>query len=187
MRRWSTETGITVRTLVLWLEVATSKFYSWQVRYGKVNEHDAWVPGDFWLEVWEKQAIIEFHDRYPLEGYRRLTFMMLDANVVAVSPTSVWRVLHEVGRLVRWNRKVSMKGRGFQAPLAPHEHWPVDISSVNLAGTFYYLCSVLDGYSRYLVHGELRESIKEVDVEIILERAREKFSQARRPVSAKSE
>jgi putative transposase len=29
----------------------------------------------------------------PLEGYRRLTFMMLDADVVAVSPSSVWRVL----------------------------------------------------------------------------------------------
>jgi hypothetical protein len=73
VRRWSTETGITVRTLVLWLGVATSKFYDWQVRYGKVNEHNAWVPRDFWLEVWEKRAIIEFHDRYPLEGYRRLT------------------------------------------------------------------------------------------------------------------
>jgi transposase InsO family protein len=127
----------------------------------------------------EKQAILEFHDRYPLEGYRRLTFMMLDQNIVAVSPASVWRVLHRAGRLARWNRKTSSKGKGFQPPLAPHEHWHVDISSVNLAGTFYYLCSVLDGYSRYLVHWELREPMKEVDVEIILERAREKFPQAR--------
>ncbi len=187
VRRWSPETGITVRTLVLWLGVATSKFYSWQMRYGKVSEHHGWVPRDFWLEAWEKQTIIEFHDRYPLEGCRRLTFMMLDQDVVAVSPASVWRVLHRAGRLGYWNRKASMKGRGFQAPLAPHEHWHVDISYVNLAGTFYHLCSVLDGYSRYLVHWELRESIKEMDVEIILARAREKFPQARRPVSAKSE
>ncbi len=55
----------------------------------------------------------------------------------------------------------------------------MDISYVNLAGTFYYLCSVLDGYSRYLVHWELRESMKEAEVEIILERARERFPQAR--------
>jgi putative transposase len=33
------------------------------------------------------------HLKNPLEGYRRLTFMMLDADIVAVSPTSVWRVL----------------------------------------------------------------------------------------------
>ena len=42
-------------------------------RYGKVNEHNGWVPRDFWLEDWEKQAIIGFHLKNPLEGYRRLT------------------------------------------------------------------------------------------------------------------
>jgi hypothetical protein len=30
-----------------------------------------------------------------------------------------------------------------------------------LSGTFYYLCSVLDGCSRFLVHWDLRESMKE--------------------------
>ena len=50
---------------------------------------------------------------------------------------------------------------------------------MNLAGTFYYLCSVLDSYSRYLVHGELRESMKGLDVEIILARGRERFPEAR--------
>jgi putative transposase len=179
VHRWSGETEIAVCTFILWLGLATSKFYRWQERYGKVNEHNAWIPRDFWLEEWEKRAIIEFHDRYPREGYRRLTLMMLDADVVAVSPSSVWRVLHGAGRLGRWKPKASLKGKGFQPPLGPHEHWPGDISYVNLAGTFYYLCSVLDGYSRYLVHWELRESMKEAEVEIILERAREKFPEAR--------
>ncbi len=41
------------------------------------------------------EAIIEFHLKNPLEGYRQLTFMMLDADVVAVSPASVWRVLKQ--------------------------------------------------------------------------------------------
>ena len=65
---------------------------TWRQRYGCVNEHNGWVPRDFWLEDWEKQAIIAFHLKNQLEGYRRLTFMMLDADVVAVSPASVWRV-----------------------------------------------------------------------------------------------
>jgi hypothetical protein len=30
------------------------------------------------MEPWEKEAIIGFHLQNPLEGYRRLTFMMLD-------------------------------------------------------------------------------------------------------------
>ena len=178
VRRWSERTEIAAQRFIRWLGVASSKFYDWRARYGKVNEHNGWIPRDFWLEEWEKQAIVEFHDRYPLEGYRRLTFMMLDTDVVAVSPASVWRVLHQAGRLSRWRGKLSNKGKGFQQPAGPHQHWHVDISYLNLAGTFYYLCSVLDGYSRYLVHWEIRESMTEAEVEIILQRAREQFPPA---------
>ena len=159
--------------------MASSKFYDWKARYGKVNEHNAWIPRDHWLEDWEKKAIIDFHHENPLEGYRRLTFMMLDRDVVAASPSSVWRVLSQAGLFERWNKKPSMKGTGFQQPLKPHEHWHVDVSYINISGTFYYLCSVLDGASRYIVHWEIRESMKEPEVEIILERAREKFPHAK--------
>ena len=54
-----------------------------------MNEHNGWIPRDFWLEDWEKQAIVGFHLKNPLEGYRRLTFMMLDANIVATSQSSI--------------------------------------------------------------------------------------------------
>ena len=100
--------------------MTASKFYGWRGRYGKVNEHNGWVPRDFWLEEWEKQAIIAFHLKNPLEGYRRLTFMMLDADIVAVSPASVWRVLSRAGLLRKWNGKPSKKGTGFEQPPQPH-------------------------------------------------------------------
>ena len=51
----------------------------------------------------ERDAIIKFCIDNPLEGYRRLTFMMLDRDIVAVSPASVWRVLSSAGLLDRWN------------------------------------------------------------------------------------
>jgi putative transposase len=51
------------------------------------------VPRDFWLEDWEKQATIGFHLKNPLGGYRRLRLMILDANVAATSPRSAWQVL----------------------------------------------------------------------------------------------
>jgi hypothetical protein len=35
-------------------------------------------------------AIIRFHLKNPLEGYRRLAFVMIDADRVVVSPSSVW-------------------------------------------------------------------------------------------------
>lgn len=105
--------------------------------------------------------------------------MMMDQDVVAVSPTSTWRVLSKAGLLQKWNRKKSLKGTGFAQPIKAHEHWHVDVSHLNICGTFYYLCSLLDGCSRYIVHWEIREQMTEVDVEIIMQRAKEKFPSAR--------
>ena len=133
------------------------------------------MPRDHWLTDAEKQAILAFHDRHPLEGYRRLTFMMLDEDVAAASPSSVYRVLRAENRLDRWNRRPSKKGTGFDQPSKPHQHWHIDIAYINVGGTFYYLCSILDGCSRFIVHWEIRESMKEADVELIMERARERF------------
>lgn len=73
------------------------------------NEHNALVPRDWWLEPWEKAAILGFHSAHPLEGYRRLAFMMLDADIVAVSPSSVYRVLHDAGLMKAHNNKPSLK------------------------------------------------------------------------------
>ena len=164
---------------IKWLAIGTSKFYNWRQRYGKANEHNGWIPRDFWLEDWEKRAIIDFYRLHPTEGYRRLAFMMLDADVVAVSPSSVYRVLNAAGLMRKWNQKASNKGNGFKGPSRPHEHWHIDVSYLNIRGTFYYLCSVLDGYSRYIVHWEIRESMAEADVEITLQRAKEKFATQR--------
>jgi len=103
---------------------------------------------------------------------------MLDADVVAVSPSSVWRVLRNAGLLRPWNGKASKKGTGFVQPEKPHEHWHIDVSYVNICGAFYYLCGVLDGFSRAIVHWEIRESMTESDIEIILQRAKEKHPEA---------
>ena len=174
--KWGTpRAGLSPLQIVGWVGIARSKFYDWRKRYGKTNEHNALIPRDHWIEPWEREAILHFHDLYPMEGYRRLTFMMLDRNVVAVSPSTTYRVLKTAGRIQRWNHTPSKKGTGFVQPLRPHEHWHVDISHINIAGTFFYLCSVLDGCSRFIVHYELRHSMTEADVEIILQRAIEKF------------
>ena len=172
---WSERTGINPLVLVGWMSLSRSKYYQWKDRYGKANEHNGKVPRDHWLEAWEQEAIVKFYLEHADEGYRRLAFMMLDAEVVAASPTSVYRVLAARGLLGRRTVKPSRKGLGFDQPLKAHEHWHVDISYINICGTFYYLCSILDGYSRMIVHWEIRESMREKDVEIILQRAREKY------------
>jgi len=136
------------------------------------------VPRDHWLTEVEKLAICNFARTHPLEGYRRMTFMMLDSDVVACSPASVYRVLKKAGILAGPSPNVTKKGTGFVQPLKPHQEWHVDVSYLNIAGTFYFLCSILDGYSRFIVHWEIRDKMEEIDVETILQRAREKFPAA---------
>jgi putative transposase len=170
---WADKTDIPVCRFLGWVGLGASKFHDWKQRYGKVNEHNAWVPRDHWLTDDEKLRIVNFANDNPLEGYRRLTFMMLDADIVACSPTSVWRVLQRAGLLAKVHGSPSKKGTGFVQPLKPHQHWHIDVSYLNIAGTFYFLCSVLDGYSRAIVHWEIRETMKEGEVETILQRARE--------------
>jgi putative transposase len=162
-----------------WVGISRSKYHDWIQRFGKVNEHNAWVPRDHWLTDDEIARICQFARAHPTDGYRRMTFMMLDADVVACSPASVYRVLKKAGLLAGCTPNVTKKGTGYVQPLQPHQEWHVDVSYLNIAGTFYFLCSILDGYSRFIVHWEIREKMEEIDVETIIQRAREKFPDAR--------
>jgi putative transposase len=173
VHRLAEKTEVPLVKFVDWLDIARAKFYEWRRRYGKANEHNGKIPRDHWLELWERAAIVEYFDQHPLEGYRRLTFMMLDDDIVAVSPATVYRVLRAAGRLDRRPHTPTKKGTGFVQPLCPHMHWHIDIAVITIAGTYYYLCSVLDGYSRFVVHWDFLDRMTEADIELILQRALE--------------
>ena len=175
---FSARTELSARWVLARLGVDATQFYRWTARYGRENTHNGQIPRDHWLSAAEREAICRYHATHALEGYRRMTFMMLDADIVAVSPATVYRVLTAAGVLDRWNPKPSLKGTGFVQPLHPHAHWHIDISYLNIAGTFYYLCSILDGATRYLVHWELREHMTTADVETVIQRAREQYPAA---------
>lgn len=178
VRAFSARIDRPVRWVLRQLAITPTQYHRWTARYGRANLNNWLIPRDHWLTPAERQAILAYHDVRAPEGYRRLTFMMLDEDIVAVSPATVYRVLKSAGRLDRWNGKPSKKGTGFVQPLGPHEHWHIDISHLNLAGTFYYLCSILDGATRFIVHWELRERMTSADVETVLQRAREQYPDA---------
>lgn len=158
------------------INLSSSVYYSWSSRQGQPNHHNGNMPKENWLLDWEKEAIISYAKAHPGEGYRRLSYMMMDEDVVAASPSAVYRILKRAGLLNKWNlTKKSSKGRGFEQPSGPHRHWHVDIKYVNYKGTFLFLISVIDGYSRYIVHHELRRNMQEFDVELTIQRALEKF------------
>jgi len=175
VEQWSPKVTWATDKMLQRLAIGRSKYYDWRKRQGQPNQHNGEVPHGNWLTPAEKVAILAYQAAHPQEGYRRLTFMMLDEDVVATSPSTVYRLLKAHDRLGRWNHKPSKKGTGFHQPTQPHQHWHIDITYLNICSTFYYLCSILDGFSRYIVQWAIREAMCEPDVEMIVQRALERF------------
>jgi transposase InsO family protein len=123
----------------------------------------------------ERNKIIAFYEANNLEGYRRVTYMMMDADIVYVSPSTTYRVLLSAGLMRKKEERKSKKGTGFKQPGSAHSQWHIDITYIKIKGMFYYLILVLDGYSRYIVGWSLRKQMTEQDVEIALQKARENF------------
>jgi len=178
MREYQERTGIEMRTLLRFAGISSSTFYEWQGRYGIPNRHNGKVPKSHYLLEEEKQGIVRYAKKNTEEGYRRLTYDMIDEDVVYASPSSVYRVLKEHGLLQKYiPPKDRGRGMGYHQPSEPHRQWHVDISYVNVLGTFLFLIAIIEGYSRYVVHHELRASMKELDVELVVQRALEKYPQ----------
>ncbi len=68
----------------------------------------------YWLENRERERVVQHAEEHPAEDYRRLRFMMLDKDIVAVSPSSVYRALEKAGMLRKWNKKRRRNGKEFQ-------------------------------------------------------------------------
>jgi len=175
----SNNSDLSYKSLIRMLGITRSRYYEWQKRKGVLNRHNGKLPKSHWILPYERKAIVDYCRHHLEDGYRRLTYMMLDWDIVAVSPSTTYRVLKEAGLLNRWPVKTSGKGKGFVQPDAVHDHWHVDISYLNILGTIFFLITVMDGASRYIVHHELRTHMTEYDVEITIERAKEKFPDAR--------
>ncbi len=179
MNSYKKLTEIPTRKLLSYAKLSAGKFYDWQQRYGIPNQHNQQVPKAHWLLAWEKSMIRAYYRRheYEEEGYRRLCYRMIDEDVVYASPSSVYRVLKEENLLNKFKScpESNQRGRGYVQPTRPHQEWHIDISYVNVLGTFLFLIAIIDGYSRYIVAYDLRVSMREADVEIVLQRAHEKF------------
>ena len=158
-------------------------YYRWLKRTGQPNRHNGKIPKSHWLTPEEIKRIEEyarahysFNDYYLRDGYRRIAYNMLDEDIAAASPSSVYRVLKKAGLLNLWNTaKKNLKGSGFKQPDGSHRHWHTDIKYLNFNGSFLFLISVIDGYSRFIVHHEIRKTMTSYDTELTVQKAKDKF------------
>jgi transposase InsO family protein len=157
------------RTLAA-LAVPRSVYYAWKSR--ESLEDRAGRPCRVYevLPV-ERAAICEFALQYPKIGYRKLTWMMVDAGAACVGESTVYRILSDADLLSRWKRSVASSGEYNFRPNAPNQQWHTDVMYVWVAARFYFLLSFVDAYSRYIVHHKLLMSLDGKSVAIELEAA----------------
>lgn len=103
----------------------------------------------------EEQAAKTFALAHTRDGYRRLAWMMVDENVVFLRPSAVYGVLNRHNLLCRYKPSEPSPGRKPPKPTRPNQVWHTDLMYLRIALNWYFLVSVLDGYSRYIVHHEL--------------------------------
>ncbi|MCZ2157434.1 MAG: integrase core domain-containing protein [Bryobacterales bacterium] len=116
----------------------------------------------------ERAAICAFALSQPKIGYRKLTWMMVDAGIACVGESTVYRVLNEADLLSRWKRSERSSGEYHFRPNAPNQQWHTDVMYVWVASRFYFLLSFVDAFSRYIVHHKLLLSLdgKSVSTEL---------------------
>ncbi len=139
------------------LEIAPATYYRW-CRAMALGKPRARSPAGSMYELLgsEREAIIEYALKHPEVRHRELAWKMLDEGVVAVSASSVYRVLREANLVSGWRLKPKVKGSGRgEPPTQPDEKWQTDIKYVRVGARNYYLLSFMDVYSRYIVHHEL--------------------------------
>ncbi len=112
----------------------------------------------------EIDAAVNYAKAHPREGYRRLAWMMIDEDVVYLTPSTVYRVLDRYDLLYRWKRPEPGQGRRVPEATYPDEVWHVDLMYLWVKGRWYFLVSILDSYSRYIVYWELALSMRAQEI-----------------------
>ena len=172
--RLKKQTSLPVKHFVKILGISNQKIIEWNKN--KVKKEKTNIPKSHWSTPEEQQAVIEFKKENMQTGYVRLTWMMIDRNIAYLSPSSVYRILVNAALNNKWTKPAGEpKKEGFDQPTRVHEHWHTDISYLNYKGTFVYLISVLDGYSRAILSWDVTTRMESLDVQIILWRACDKY------------
>jgi transposase InsO family protein len=167
------------------LGIPRSTFHRWRSHNGVPTDPAPRSSPQCLYEVQpaERQAIVDYALAHPGQRHRELAWRMVDEDVCAVSPSTVYRVLREAGLVCSWKPKTKAKGTGREdRPTKPDEHWQTDIKYVGGASRNYYLVSFMDVYSRYIVHHELLRAMDSLTVSIEAAAALEPLDPATRPV-----
>jgi putative transposase len=174
VRRLQERAEYPIKTALSVLGLPRSTFFDWArlEEGGKAARPPATTPKAHHITPDERAAVIAFAREHQELGHKRLAYAMADAGIVAVRPTTVYEILKDANLIGRWKQpEITAHKTGFDQPVHAHEQWHTDIAYLNILGTQYFLISVLDGFSRAIIHHEVRVKMETDDVELVLQRA----------------
>jgi transposase InsO family protein len=161
------------------LDVPRSTFYRWYQAYGEHGPDGLAEPDPsrrcFWnrIPTAEREQVVEIALAKPELTPRELAWHITDAHGWFISESSVYRILKDFDLVTSPAYLVlSAKDRFDQPTRRVHELWQTDFTYFKVvAWGWYYLLTVLDDYSRYIVAWKLFTGMSSGDVKEVLDQA----------------
>ena len=173
------DSDLGVRTMLRELDVKSSTFYEWYRRYeeggydGLVNKKPN--PKKFWNRIpeVEKEQVVAIALERAADSPRQLAWHITDTRGYFISESSVYRILKAHGLVPSPAYIVMAAADEFKDKTKRvNELWQTDFTYLKIIGWgWYYLGSVLDDYSRYIIAWKLFKTMSAGDVKELLDLA----------------
>lgn len=129
----------------------------------------------------ERLSIKDAALAHPATGYKSLTWSLQNEFVAGVRSHQVLALLREEELIMRREAAVPSQMKRPAAPSFPNEVWHIDLMYLWLRNRWWYLVDILDGYSRYLVHWTLNDSLAAETVSLTVLEALERWAPDPKP------
>ena len=171
-----------VRQTLRELGISPSTFYAWYKRYQRegyegLAEHSS-CPRQTWnrIPTEVRDLVVERALEYPDKSPRQLAWYIVDNEGYYISESSVYRILKTNDLITSPVYQIVSAGKEFeQKTTHVHEMWQTDFTQLKVVNWgWYYLCTILDDYSRYIITWRLSTTMGAEDIIQTLDLAREK-------------
>ena len=163
---------LSVKQTLAELSINRSTFYDWYRRYqeqgyeGLANQYRP--PQQFWNEIppWEKERVVELALELPEKSPRELAWYITDKQGYYISESTVYRILkaHDLVTSPVYN-VITALDKFPQPTKAVHELWQTDFTYFKVVHWgWYYLATVIDDYSRFILAWRLCTGMSADDV-----------------------
>ena len=171
------------------LNVSKSTFYSWYNKFleGGPNALEDKKCRSTWNKIPEsyRTKVIEVALDRSEDSPREVATFMTDNSGHFISESSVYRILKAVNLITSPNHILVKAANEFKDKTTRiHQMWQTDFTYFKVEGWgWFYLSSIMDDYSRFIIHHELCTTMKTPDVERNVEAALIKtgLTEGRRP------